>query len=123
MMGEITDETNQAKAFPLFGLVWSIGCVVGPLIGALADPISWGEDFWGQWDWFRRYPYVFALGALMLDWAEPLPERVREALQAPKMSERQFLWLEGKIVEHYVAMLFAYFQRKAVGPARRSIEI
>ncbi|KAL1750118.1 hypothetical protein FB107DRAFT_279942 [Schizophyllum commune] len=73
--------------------------------------------------WVERYPYVLALGALMLDWAEPLPERVREALQEPKMSERQFLWLEGKIVEHYVAMLFAYFQCKALGPARRSTEV
>jgi hypothetical protein len=25
MLGEITDKTNQARAFSLFGLTWSIG--------------------------------------------------------------------------------------------------
>ena len=33
IISEITDETNQALAFPLTGLSWSLGCIVGPMIG------------------------------------------------------------------------------------------
>ena len=33
VIGEITDETNQAAAFPLAGLSWSLGCIIGPMIG------------------------------------------------------------------------------------------
>lgn len=33
VVGEITDETNQALAFPLTGLSWSFGCIIGPMIG------------------------------------------------------------------------------------------
>ena len=33
VVGEITDETNQAIAFPLTGLSWSFGCIIGPMIG------------------------------------------------------------------------------------------
>lgn len=33
VVGEITDETNQAEAFPLMGLSWSLGCIIGPMIG------------------------------------------------------------------------------------------
>jgi MFS family permease len=33
VIGEITDETNQGAAFPLAGLSWSLGCIIGPMIG------------------------------------------------------------------------------------------
>lgn len=33
VVGEITDESNQAEAFPLMGLSWSLGCIIGPMIG------------------------------------------------------------------------------------------
>ena len=33
VVSEITDETNQMDAFPLMALAWSLGCVIGPLIG------------------------------------------------------------------------------------------
>lgn len=33
VIGEITDETNQAQAFPIMGLTWNLGSVIGPIIG------------------------------------------------------------------------------------------
>jgi len=32
-MGEITDKTNEALALPLISVTWSIGTIIGPLIG------------------------------------------------------------------------------------------
>ncbi|KAG8884489.1 hypothetical protein FRB98_002352 [Tulasnella sp. 332] len=47
MIGEITDETNQARAYPLESVTWAIGCVLGPLIGGnLSHPTE-------------RYPSLF----------------------------------------------------------------
>ena len=72
-------------------------------------------------DWVERYPYVVALADLMLDWDEPLPRRVRDVLHTPRLSQREFEWMEKKVIQHYAAMLFAHFHRKVVGPARRSV--
>ena len=33
VMGEITDKTNQARAFSFLPLTWTIGCLIGPLLG------------------------------------------------------------------------------------------
>jgi MFS family permease len=33
IIGEITDETNQAKAFPMKALGWCIGAILGPILG------------------------------------------------------------------------------------------
>ncbi|KAI5824353.1 hypothetical protein K523DRAFT_356901 [Schizophyllum commune Tattone D] len=72
-------------------------------------------------DWMERYPYVVALADIMLDWDEPLPRRVRDVLRTPQLSQREFEWMEKKVIQHYAAMLFAHLHRKVVGPARRSI--
>ncbi|EPQ26331.1 uncharacterized protein PFL1_05980 [Pseudozyma flocculosa PF-1] len=51
MVGELTDQTNQARAFSLLPLVWSIGCFIGPLLGGyLSKPA-------------QQYPAVFGPGA------------------------------------------------------------
>eukprot|EP01112_Ceratiomyxa_fruticulosa_P019085 TRINITY_DN618_c0_g1_i1.p1 TRINITY_DN618_c0_g1~~TRINITY_DN618_c0_g1_i1.p1 ORF type:complete len:585 (+),score=111.21 TRINITY_DN618_c0_g1_i1:372-2126(+) len=47
MMGEITDSTNQARAFSIVGIVWSIGGIVGPLIGGVLSSPS------------QKYPSIF----------------------------------------------------------------
>ncbi|KDN40768.1 hypothetical protein RSAG8_07943, partial [Rhizoctonia solani AG-8 WAC10335] len=39
ILGEITDDTNQAAAYPIYALCYPIGSLLGPLVGgALADP-------------------------------------------------------------------------------------
>ncbi|KAG9001956.1 hypothetical protein FRB93_011928 [Tulasnella sp. JGI-2019a] len=58
VLGEITDETNQAQAFPLAEVTWSIGCVVGPLIGGyLSHPAERYPDMFGHHDFLRQHPY------------------------------------------------------------------
>ncbi|KAG9091891.1 hypothetical protein FS749_016163 [Ceratobasidium sp. UAMH 11750] len=40
VLGEITDDTNSRIAFPLYGLCWPIGAIIGPLVGgSLSHPI------------------------------------------------------------------------------------
>lgn len=33
VLGELTDASTQALAFPIYGLVWPIGAIIGPLLG------------------------------------------------------------------------------------------
>ena len=33
VVGEITDDTNIGLAYPLMGMSWSLGCIIGPMIG------------------------------------------------------------------------------------------
>ncbi|KIO26760.1 hypothetical protein M407DRAFT_234206 [Tulasnella calospora MUT 4182] len=47
VVSDITDETNQNKAFPLPALVWYMGAMIGPLIGGLLSHPA------------ERYPNVF----------------------------------------------------------------
>ncbi|GJE90858.1 MFS general substrate transporter [Phanerochaete sordida] len=58
VIGEITDHTNQAVAFPIYGLCWPLGAIIGPLIGGtFANP----ADKWPQWfgnEFWRSYPYL-----------------------------------------------------------------
>jgi len=35
VLGELTDSTNQSIAYPLYGLCWPLGVIVGPLIGGV----------------------------------------------------------------------------------------
>jgi len=59
MLGEITDKTNQARAFSLFGLTWSIGGIVGPLIGGLlSKPTEQYPAIFGGVSFFKIFPYL-----------------------------------------------------------------
>ncbi|KAK2467032.1 hypothetical protein APHAL10511_001290 [Amanita phalloides] len=56
-LGEVTDSTNQALAFPIFGLCWPLGGIIGPLIGgALAKPADRFPKFLDI-PFMRQYPY------------------------------------------------------------------
>ncbi|KAF8529849.1 major facilitator superfamily domain-containing protein [Gautieria morchelliformis] len=56
-VGELTDESNQAQIFPIYGVVWPLGSIIGPLIGGtLSHPAVHWPDYFGN-EWFRRHPY------------------------------------------------------------------
>ncbi|PFH50071.1 hypothetical protein AMATHDRAFT_146091 [Amanita thiersii Skay4041] len=56
-LGEITDSTNQAQAFPIFGLFWPLGSIIGPLIGgAFANPADHFSNIIGS-EYLRKFPY------------------------------------------------------------------
>ncbi|CAG8791357.1 11905_t:CDS:2, partial [Acaulospora morrowiae] len=67
MLGEITDRTNQTKAFSLFGFCWGIGCI-GPAIGGyLSNPVDNYPQVFGNCIFLKTYPYFLpcAIAALI----------------------------------------------------------
>ncbi|CAE6466392.1 unnamed protein product [Rhizoctonia solani] len=57
VMGEITDETNQGKAFAYLPLFWSLGALIAPALGGfLSHPADRYPSVFG-FELFRRYPY------------------------------------------------------------------
>ncbi|KAF9058552.1 major facilitator superfamily domain-containing protein [Rhodocollybia butyracea] len=57
VVGEMTDASNQAAAFPIYGLVWPIGGIAGPFIGGvLSNPADKYGPFF-QNSVFQRHPY------------------------------------------------------------------
>jgi sugar phosphate permease len=59
MLAEITDKTNQARAFSLFGLTWSVGGIVGPLIGGLlSNPADQYPSVFGNVEFLKKFPYL-----------------------------------------------------------------
>ncbi|KAL1922452.1 uncharacterized protein VTP21DRAFT_9991 [Calcarisporiella thermophila] len=58
MLAEITDETNQAKAFSLLEFIWGLGTIVGAALGGfLANPAKQYPSLFGHWPFFHDYPY------------------------------------------------------------------
>jgi MFS family permease len=58
MMGEITDETNQARAFSLLPLSFAVGSIIGPSIGGkLSNPTESFPDLFGNSAFLAKYPY------------------------------------------------------------------
>ncbi|KAK1218246.1 hypothetical protein PQX77_014619 [Marasmius sp. AFHP31] len=48
VLAEITDSTNQSLAFPIYGLFWPLGSILGPLLGgSLSNPAT-------------KFPAIFA---------------------------------------------------------------
>ncbi|EIW85420.1 MFS general substrate transporter [Coniophora puteana RWD-64-598 SS2] len=97
VLGELTDSTNQATAFPIYGLMWPVGSIIGPLIGGTfshpADkfPALFGGDLW------KTHPYflpclissVIAVAGAFLGYVfleETLPSK-----RKPKKTEKDLL--------------------------------
>ncbi|KAG9049173.1 hypothetical protein FS837_010992 [Tulasnella sp. UAMH 9824] len=58
IIGEITDKTNQAQAFPLTGAFWCVGAIIGPLIGGtLSHPAERYPGVFGNYDFLKDRPY------------------------------------------------------------------
>ncbi|KAG9127535.1 hypothetical protein FRC07_012551 [Ceratobasidium sp. 392] len=61
VLGEITDDTNSNIAFPLYGLCWPIGAIIGPLIGgSLSHPLPRFSHVFPSWThgFLLAYPYA-----------------------------------------------------------------
>ena len=58
MMAEITDETNQARAYSLMPVAWALGATVGPLLGGyLSHPVERYPEWFGGNTFLVKYPY------------------------------------------------------------------
>ncbi|TFY65498.1 hypothetical protein EVG20_g5566 [Dentipellis fragilis] len=57
VLGELTDSSNQAIAFPIYGLTWPLGAIIGPLIGGtFSNPATKFPQFF-DYEFLRTYPY------------------------------------------------------------------
>ncbi|KAJ2916848.1 hypothetical protein MD484_g3553, partial [Candolleomyces efflorescens] len=57
VLGELTDSTNQHIAFPLYGLFWPLGSILGPILGgSLANPADKYPILFG-YQFLRDFPY------------------------------------------------------------------
>ncbi|KAG8943142.1 hypothetical protein FRC03_002645 [Tulasnella sp. 419] len=58
ILGEITDETNQAQAFSLTGVIWSVGSIIGSTIGGLlSHPAERYPTIFGEIGILKSRPY------------------------------------------------------------------
>ncbi|KAI8979066.1 major facilitator superfamily domain-containing protein [Mycotypha africana] len=57
VVSEITDNTNKARAFSLFGLNWGVGMISPALGGYLLRPADNYPGVFGHWQFFINYPY------------------------------------------------------------------
>ncbi|KAM5534538.1 hypothetical protein V8D89_011742 [Ganoderma adspersum] len=58
VVGELSDETNQSIAFPLYDVISALGYVIGPLIGGtFAEPAKRWPDVFSSPVW-SQYPYA-----------------------------------------------------------------
>ncbi|KAH7065182.1 MFS transporter-like protein [Macrophomina phaseolina] len=97
-LGEITDRSNQSRAFTYLPVVYGIGGITGPIVGGLLvlkkNPFTGGEN---------RYPYLppnlFSAAILFVDMVLTmllLEESLEEAKDLPPLGKRienLFAWL------------------------------
>ena len=107
VMGELTVSDNRARAFSLLPLTWTVGCLIGPLLGGYLSKPSEKYPKWfareaslglgGVWE---VYPYLLpcavsacitaasiGFGALMLE--ETLPEIVERNKKRKQQQQQE----------------------------------
>ncbi|TDL24543.1 MFS general substrate transporter [Rickenella mellea] len=103
VISEITDETNQAQAFPLIGLSWSLGVILGPMIGGtFVNPIETHPKTFGIFPLFRDYPFLLpclissiltvgamVLGAIFLRESHPARRTLDSRLPLPSSTRQR----------------------------------
>ncbi|KAJ7197169.1 major facilitator superfamily domain-containing protein [Mycena pura] len=57
ILAEITDESNQAIAYPLYACTWPLGAVVGPLIGGQLSNLGTKYPEYFGFDFILSHPY------------------------------------------------------------------
>jgi len=109
-LGEITDRSNQSRAFTYLPVVYGIGGITGPIVGGLLvwreNPLKKGEA--------NPYPYLlpnlFSAGVLLIDLVLImifLKESLQEAQNLPPLHKR-------------IKSLFAWMWQFAAGSSRPS---
>ncbi|PPQ70882.1 putative Psilocybin Transporter (PsiT) [Gymnopilus dilepis] len=89
IVSELTDETNNAIAIPIYGLITPIGFAIGPLIGGTLEHAATKYPHIFGYEFLRKYPYFLPsfvpsclavlgviLGYFFLE--ETLPSKVKQ---------------------------------------------
>ncbi|KAG9308879.1 major facilitator superfamily domain-containing protein [Chiua virens] len=58
ILGEITDDTNQDFAVPIYSLSWPTGTIIGPLIGGMLANAATRYPRYFSWPIFVKHPYL-----------------------------------------------------------------
>ncbi|KZT24425.1 major facilitator superfamily multidrug-resistance, DHA1 sub-family [Neolentinus lepideus HHB14362 ss-1] len=99
MIAEITDETNQARAWSLAPVVFASGATLAPIIGGgLAHPAERFPSLFANWQIFKAHPYflpcfvaaLFPLSAFLLaciHLKETLPSRLNVRSSNPAVDQ------------------------------------
>ncbi|KAI0302843.1 major facilitator superfamily domain-containing protein, partial [Multifurca ochricompacta] len=70
MVSELTDESNVARGFSVLPVAWSLGCMMGPLIGGVLSrpqdrwPDLFSHPFWASYPYFLPCLAAAALSCL-----------------------------------------------------------
>lgn len=57
-LAELTDHTNEARAFALLPVSWTAGAALGPILGGyLANPAKRYPDLFGDSTFLKQYKY------------------------------------------------------------------
>ncbi|KAJ6472387.1 major facilitator superfamily domain-containing protein [Mycena vulgaris] len=57
VLAEITDATNQANAYPVYGSIYGLGSTVGPLIGGFFSNVATKHPRYFGYSFLESYPY------------------------------------------------------------------
>ena len=78
---DLTDETNESRAYAQMGFCWGMGGIIGPILGGLLEhPAQKYPWLFGSSEFLHRYPYALpcivaasftAIGALLSLFLEP----------------------------------------------------
>ncbi|SPC63100.1 uncharacterized protein UHOD_05927 [Ustilago sp. UG-2017b] len=56
---DITDETNEGRAYAQMGFCWGMGGIIGPILGGLLEhPVQKFPRLFGKSELFSNYPYL-----------------------------------------------------------------
>ncbi|KAH8117305.1 MFS general substrate transporter [Phellopilus nigrolimitatus] len=58
VLAELTNATNQALAYPIYGLCWPLGVIIGPLIGGTFSNAAQKYPKWFGTAIFEVFPYL-----------------------------------------------------------------
>lgn len=120
VLAEITDETNQARAFSLIPLCFAVGSIVGNALG------GWLVDV-GEGEWWQKHPFwlpcgiascfnlcAIVLGSLFLK--ETLPTMARSKGQdSPHQNEQQQVMVEEERAPSISSILSSPLIRRVLG--------
>ncbi|KAG2070411.1 MFS general substrate transporter [Suillus decipiens] len=96
MIGELTDSTNMAQAFAFVPVIWSLGSVVGPLVGGTLVrpqdhwPVLFTDPFWANYPYFLPCAVAACLLFLALFTMVFLLEETLSTKRRPKLTSATF---------------------------------
>ncbi|KAF1812692.1 MFS general substrate transporter [Eremomyces bilateralis CBS 781.70] len=98
VLGELTDRSNQGRAFTYLPVVYGLGGITGPTVGGmLVNLVDDDDGFWGTYPYLP--PNIFSATILLVDFGlacwllEESHEAARDQPPLPKRIGNLFAWI------------------------------